>query len=1272
MKPRVKNSPPFIIPLTLFALLLNVGGRVLADTLSLPVWLDSLGTFLLAYAAGPVCGAFVGFTNNLLYGIFVDQQSVYCIVGALLGVLVGCLSKKHVFDTEFSTMTLGMGLAIFSTAIAVIINTLLYEGKTGNLWGDQVMLFAMDLGLPRFLSYILGQFCVEFLDKLLTAEIVFLLVKMHRLLRAETHRMQHPSSAQTDTHAEDSSFTHVSAEKQHQSHSHRALLSCGLLLFLLTPALLPIRASAAESPYSRYIQTVYQRDAGLLPGEANDLAQTKDGRLFIGTYAGLYKYDGEKFTCLQDIPSVKAVNCLYVDEEGRLFVGTNDGGVTIFINEQPINVVDTSSGLPSNVVKSIVCDTDGNYYIGTSQGLAIVRLQSGVKVVTCFSDIKNVISLSADASGQVIAITERGELFLLKHGEAVPLPSALQQLPHIKVAQFLSDGRLLLGTTGSELYSYSAGRALSSYQLNGLESINAFYETENHDFFVLSDSGVATLSADGTLQKIDTGDFTSSIDHMLIDYQGDLWFSSSRLGLLELSPSPFDELFSHIGRSEVVNTTVHWQGRLLAGTDAGLLQLTDGALVEDELTSLLDGVRIRCLRVDRYDALWIAATERGVYRVGRNADGSYAIRQFTEADGLPGMRFRHLLELSNGRMAVAGDYGVAVLENTAPAGQAPAEGTGRTPATAATATSATGTVKHPADDAASSGSCMVAAFDARNGLSTEKSLCLLEYQDALYIGSDGGGITRIGLDGMMTRLTKAEGLSSDVILRMVEDPIEGGFFVVSSNGLSYITKDGEIRNLDRFPYSNNYDLVIRPDGSCWILSSAGIYIATVQNLLQNERTDYPLINTKRGFRDALVANAWMCQEGDTLYLCCGTGVVTVDMSTYDLSTTSYRMLMNTVMVDGKAMEIDRVDALALSAESRQITFAPEVLNYSLNDPFVRVQLHGYDPSPLVCRLSELLPLTYTNLKQGSYVFELSILDDLQDSVIESSKYTITKDGELYQHWWFKLYLYLIGALVLMWLTWFFTRTHIQQMLLKQKLELEYAKKQLQMSDETILSIAHAVDAKDSNTSQHSFRVSEYAVAIARRLGYSAERCEELRKIALLHDIGKIGIPDAILNKPGKLTDEEYAIMKTHVLRGGEILKDFTLIKNASVGALYHHERYDGKGYCHGLKREEIPLDARIIGIADAFDAMTANRVYRKQLDFDFVLAELRRCRGTQFDPKLTDILLSLIEDGEIDVESLYAASKGSSAAAAEAPVATKQPPADPSDATPSHEKEVHA
>ena len=230
--------------------------------------------------------------------------------------------------------------------------------------------------------------------------------------------------------------------------------------------------------------------------------------------------------------------------------------------------------------------------------------------------------------------------------------------------------------------------------------------------------------------------------------------------------------------------------------------------------------------------------------------------------------------------------------------------------------------------------------------------------------------------------------------------------------------------------------------------------------------------------------------------------------------------------------------------------------------------------------------------------------------------------------------------MLVWISWFITRIQSQKTLIKQNLELEYAKKQIKMSNETILSIARTVDAKDTNTSEHSFRVSEYSVSIAKRLGYSHDKCENLRQMALLHDIGKIGIPDSILNKPSRLTDEEYEIMKTHVIRGGEILKDFTMIDNVSVGALYHHEKYDGTGYCHGLKGEEIPMDARIIGIADAFDAMTANRVYRKQLDIESVIAELKRCSGTQFDPKLVDIMLSLIDDGEIDVESLYQKSKG--------------------------------
>ena len=130
-------------------------------------------------------------------------------------------------------------------------------------------------------------------------------------------------------------------------------------------------------------------------------------------------------------------------------------------------------------------------------------------------------------------------------------------------------------------------------------------------------------------------------------------------------------------------------------------------------------------------------------------------------------------------------------------------------------------------------------------------------------------------------------------------------------------------------------------------------------------------------------------------------------------------------------------------------------------------------------------------------------------------------------------------------------------------------------------------------------------------------------------------PDAILNKDGRLTDEEYARMKSHTLEGAEILKDFTLLKHVTEGAEFHHERPDGKGYPKGLKGDEIPLYARIIGVADAFDAMTATRVYRKQMDFSYVLGELEKGRGTQFDSKYVDILLNLIHTGEIDINKMY-------------------------------------
>ena len=179
--------------------------------------------------------------------------------------------------------------------------------------------------------------------------------------------------------------------------------------------------------------------------------------------------------------------------------------------------------------------------------------------------------------------------------------------------------------------------------------------------------------------------------------------------------------------------------------------------------------------------------------------------------------------------------------------------------------------------------------------------------------------------------------------------------------------------------------------------------------------------------------------------------------------------------------------------------------------------------------------------------------------------------------------------------------------------------------QTADALVNAIDAKDRYTNGHSHRVAEYSRMIAREAGKPEEYCEDLYFTALLHDVGKIGISDAIINKVGKLTAEEYGVMQEHPAMGSQILTSIEQSPYLSEGANYHHERYDGKGYPKGLKGEEIPEMARIIAVADAYDAMTSKRSYRSPLSQDTVRAELTKERGKQFDPRFADIMLRLID-----------------------------------------------
>ena len=185
-----------------------------------------------------------------------------------------------------------------------------------------------------------------------------------------------------------------------------------------------------------------------------------------------------------------------------------------------------------------------------------------------------------------------------------------------------------------------------------------------------------------------------------------------------------------------------------------------------------------------------------------------------------------------------------------------------------------------------------------------------------------------------------------------------------------------------------------------------------------------------------------------------------------------------------------------------------------------------------------------------------------------------------------------------------------------------------MLDDVISALAETVDAKDTYTHGHSGRVAKYTRMLAKRMGFDADGTERIVRMALLHDVGKIDVPDAVLNKPGRLTDEEFDLIKSHTTQGSSILGMVKSMPELTTGARWHHERFDGRGYPDGLAGADIPLEARIICVADCYDAMTSNRVYRDHLPQDVVRKEIENGTGTQFDPEVAKVMLGIMDEDE--------------------------------------------
>ncbi len=1194
MKKKKTFIPVFCLQI-LLCLFLNWGGDQLVSSWNWPVWLDSAGTMLSAYLLGPWCAAIIGGTYNLLGHILYGIPWWYALVSVVIGLIAGFAARRKWLDHLLGTMTTA---AIMAAAVAVTaypINMILNNGSTGNNWGDAVIGFLGEAGIPNWISLFIAELYVELLDKLLILVVLFLMTELIKLIRNKLKNEEETPGKEKDGEA--------SAAVKALS----LMTAAGLCLAGAGTAIPAAQAESAGIPsefsYNDYVQTIYSSTNGLPCGEANDIAITGDGIIWIGTYAGLYRYNGQEFRWMDGFDSVRNVNCLYVDEEGRLWIGTNDNGLSIVINEQVANVIDQSQNLPANAVKSIIKSSDGYYYIGTTGSMQILTLNNGLKRLNTLSEVAYADHLAADSKGNVAAVTNDGILFLMQQGQIVSSRQLPERQTTFRSCAFDPDGYLLAATSGNEIFRFDISKGWFELQdvteCPELQSIQNMYFLENGQMFMCADNGVAYIDTNGEYEKLNTNDFNNSIDNMLVDYQGNLWFTSSRLGLMRMAASDFRDIYTTAGmENRVTNTIVQWNGVYYFGTDKGMdaVNLKGKRRVTDALTEEFAGIRIRCMTVDDRNRLWICTHGRGLYEI--EPDGTEY--EYSRENGLFGNKARVVTQLRDGTILVSCDTGLGFFRD------------------------------HAVVD-------MIYYSDTK--ISSNTVMSMTELPDGrILAGTDGNGIAVIE-DRKVTRmLTRADGLSSEVILRTVPDVKTGGAFIVTSNGLCYMNTDETIRKLDNFPYFNNYDIWIKGTDSLFVLSSAGIYTVDRNELLSGkDEISYDLLDSRRGLNSSLTANSWTWFNDETgeLYLACDTGVFVINTNSFSSGTKVYRMSVPTIRTDGVTHRVDRSMTQKIPRGVSRIEIQPEIINYTIQDPNVGYMLEGFDQDWTIVAQNSLGTISYTNLPAGDYVFHLAVFDNNRENVLAERTYSITKEKEMYDNSWFVFYMLSVPMFTVGWVTWLLVKRHERKM----EEQLAMANRQIEMGKQTVIAIARTVDAKDQRTSDHSKRVAIYSKQIAQAYGLDRKQCQDIEWAAQMHDIGKIGIPDAILNKPARLTDDEYAVMKSHTVRGAEILKDFTLLDNVIDGAQYHHERYDGRGYPHGLSGEDIPLFARIIGVADAFDAMTANRIYRQQMDFSYVLGEMERGRGTQFDPTFVDILLKLIKDGTIDLNKLYHVSK---------------------------------
>ncbi len=974
---------------------------------------------------------------------------------------------------------------------------------------------------------------------------------------------------------------------------------------LLAGSLLFSQTINEESFFNDFVSRNWNAESGLPVNTVTDITQDSDGYMYFGTYSGLLRFDGVEFLTINRLYNENydflSARALLQDINKDLWIGSNDEGLICIKRNEVVEKYTVKDGLPSNSIRALCEDKNGYIWVGTASGVTCI-LHHAVELPFGFENIPdgnnfNVNQIYCDSTGKVwiITRTEKG-LYTYNNGH-FEIASPIKSFENAIITTVLQEenGTFWFGVAPHYAVKVENGKETVYDVGHGNQKGTAVTciakDSEDNIWFGL-DKGMAVLHNDSIYYSgADKVLKEESVTAIMEDREKNIWITLDRGGIQKLSYGKFKTT----NLPATVNAIAQDKFRnvIWLGCDDGVrcYNKEKDILIENQITKLCKNIRVRHVDVTEEGAVLICCYEKYA-QLKISLDGT--VKYWTSSEGLAGDRVRVAKQIKNGDLYVGTTMGLSIINHK------------------------TGEITN---------------IDKNNYsvLDNEFIMCIFEDDNGIvWFGTDGGGVYAMNPEtkDIIKKYTKETGLVGNIIFKISSER-KGEIWICTGSGLSIITKENDkIFNLDSslgFGSDGIFQIMIDSSKKIWCTTNQGIF-----SLKLNE-----IDEAKRGMRTTVNSTAYGKLDGIT-----SGGITSTSLSMKDDKGCMWFTLIDgfTVMnpvhnATNTFAPTIKIQSLTLDNEKKSISsdnrrkglkvdVEPDVkrlvIKYtgisfiSSEQVQFRTKLEGFD-----VKFSEWTTertASYTNLRPGTYTFYVIArnADGVQSN--SEAQLIIEKKAYLWQKIWFKILviILIIGALTFIVLLRFASYK-------KRQKEIE------KLSIEVTTALSQTIDAKDKYTKGHSNRVAKYSQLLAKTLGEDEKTQENIYYVALLHDIGKIGIPNAIINKPGKLTDEEYEIIKTHPVIGSDILKTISSMPEISIGARSHHERYDGHGYPDGLAGEEIPWIARIIGVADAYDAMTSNRSYRNYLPQDVVRAEIQKCRGIQFDPRVADAMLELID-----------------------------------------------